>query len=72
MIPFGVSREKSASHVGREGLLIPMGGVVQSSVAGDIISVDNNNVFEAEVQLLSLKSFESNVRFKLGGLVLSR
>lgn len=72
LIPFGGSREKAMiSHVGREGLVLPMSGV-QATGAGDIISVDNNNVFQEEVQLLSLKDFEKSVRFKLGGLVLSR
>ena len=36
------------------------------------VNVDSNNMFQSEVQLLSLKHFPSHVRIKLGGLVLAR
>jgi hypothetical protein len=77
LIPFGVNKEKINLSMGLGGGVNSIGGGIMRMVKnefGDVITGDNNNnnVFQAEIQLITLKQFESNVRVKLGGLVLAR
>jgi hypothetical protein len=77
LIPFGVNKEKINLSMGLGGGVNSIGGGIMRIVKnefGDVITGDNNNnnVFQAEIQLITLKQFESNVRVKLGGLVLAR
>jgi hypothetical protein len=37
-----------------------------------MMPMETNHIFDTEVQLLSLRTFERNVRIKLGGLVMAR
>ena len=78
LTPFGATQSKTTGgareHAGSTGIFPATGkadfGGLDWGAAG--VTVDNSNIFQSEVQLLSLRSFPENVRIKLGGLVLAR
>lgn len=77
LLPFGACRDTKTGtrdHAGSSGPF-PVGGKADFtgldwSAAG--VTVDNTNIFQSEVQLLSMRTFPDNVRIKIGGLVLAR
>lgn len=84
LIPFGASREKVGAHVGRDGsagatlalagnrMLTKPSEYNTLGAAEMMMPMETNHIFDTEVQLLSLRTFERNVRIKLGGLVMAR
>jgi hypothetical protein len=80
LIPFGASRtrdtklQSTRDASGSTGMFPHAGkadfGGLDWGAAG--ITVDTSNIFQSEVQLLSLRTFPDHVRVKLGGLVMAR
>eukprot|EP01038_Epipyxis_sp_PR26KG_P009930 gene9930-13358_t len=75
LFPFGVNQDKV--NLAKENTTIlfhPTNRVLSAERASSGVgnAVVENDIFQAEIQFLSLKTFHPNIRVKLGGLVLAR